>query len=73
MGETAGLGATLVGFCVGGDKVEYQGWIFIKNDDEKNCTLVAKERKWKGKKSCPKSEANGKKLDLSKVKCFHCH
>ena len=33
--------------------------------------LVAKERKGKGKKFHSKSEAKGKKLDLSKVKCFH--
>jgi hypothetical protein len=35
--------------------------------------LDAKERKGKGKKFHSKSESNGKKLDLSKVKCFHCH
>ena len=45
----------------------------LKNDDEHNYSLDAKERKGKGKKSHPKSEAKGKKLDLSKVKCFHCH
>ena len=44
-----------------------------KNDDEENFTLASKERKGKGKKSHPKSEAKGKKLDLSKVKCFHYH
>ena len=44
-----------------------------KNEDEENFTLVSKARKGKGKKSHPKSEAKGKKLDLSKVKCFHCH
>ena len=44
-----------------------------KNDNEDNCALAAKARKVKGKKSHPKSEAKGKKLDLSKVKCFHCH
>ena len=35
--------------------------------------MAAKERKGKGKKFHPKSEAKGKKLDLSKVKRFHCH
>ena len=35
------------------------------NDDEENCTLAAKERKLKGNKFHPKSEAKGKKLDLS--------
>ena len=45
----------------------------LKNDDEDNCTLVAKERRGKVNKSHPKSKAKGKKLDLSKVKCFHCH
>ena len=44
-----------------------------KNEDEENFTLVAKARKGKGNKSHPKSKANGKKQDLSKVKCFHCH
>ena len=34
--------------------------------------MAAKARKGKGKKSS-KSEAKGKKQDLSKVKCFHCH
>ena len=44
-----------------------------KNDDEENFTLATKARKGKVKKSHPKSEAKGKNLDLSKVKCFHCH
>ena len=35
--------------------------------------MAAKARKGKGNKSNPKSEAKGKTLDLSKVKCFHCH
>ena len=35
--------------------------------------MAAKARKWKGNKSHPKSETKGKKLDFSKVKCFHCH
>ena len=35
--------------------------------------MAAKVRKGKGKKSHSKFEAKGKKLDLSKVKCFHCH
>ena len=35
--------------------------------------MVAKVRKGKGKKFPSKSEAKGKKQDLSKVKCFHCH
>ena len=44
-----------------------------KHDDEEDCALATKARKGKGNKSHPKSEAKGKKLDLSKVKCFHCH
>ena len=44
-----------------------------KNDDEENCAFAAKARKGKENKFPPKSEAKGKKLDLSKVKCFHCH
>jgi hypothetical protein len=44
-----------------------------KRDDEEDCSLNAKERKGKGKKFHSKSESKVKKLDLSKVKCFHCH
>ena len=44
-----------------------------KNEDEENFTLAAKARKGKGKKHPSKSDAKGKKQDLSKVKCFHCH
>jgi hypothetical protein len=43
-----------------------------KRDDEEDCSLIAKERKGKGKKFQSKSESKFKKLDLSKVKCFHC-
>ena len=43
--------------------------------DEENFTLAAKEMKGKGKKSYSKSESRkeGKKRDMSKVKCFHYH
>ena len=44
-----------------------------KNEDEENFALAAKARKGKGNKFPSKSEAKGKKQDLSKVKCFHCH
>jgi hypothetical protein len=44
-----------------------------KHDDEEDCALDAKARKGKGKKFHSKYESKGKKLDLSKVKCFHCH
>jgi hypothetical protein len=44
-----------------------------KHDDEEDCSLTAKARKGKGKKFHPKFESKVKKLDLSKVKCFHCH
>ena len=44
-----------------------------KHDDEEDCALAAKARKGKGKKFPSKSNAKGKKQDLSKVKCFHCH
>ena len=44
-----------------------------KNEDEENFTLTAKVRKGKGKKNHSKSSAKGKKQDLSKVNCFHCH
>ena len=35
--------------------------------------MASKERKGKGNKFPPKSEAKGKTLYLSKVKCFHYH
>jgi hypothetical protein len=44
-----------------------------KRDDEEDCALISKERKGKGKKFHPKFESKVKMLDLSKVKCFHCH
>ena len=43
-----------------------------KASDEENCTLAAKAKKGKNKKSS-QSGAKGKKQDMSKVKCFHCH
>jgi len=46
-----------------------------KTDDEENCALASKERKGKGKISHSKSYSyhGGKKKDMKKVKCFHCH
>ena len=44
-----------------------------KHDDEEDCALATKSRKRKGNKFHSKYESKGKKLDLSKVKCFHCH
>jgi hypothetical protein len=43
------------------------------HDDEEDCALTTKARKGKGKKFHSNSESKVKKLDLSKVKCFHCH
>jgi hypothetical protein len=43
-----------------------------KHDYEEDFDLVAKARKEKGNKFHSKSESKCKKLDLSKVKCFHC-
>ena len=45
-----------------------------KTDDEENCALTSKEKKGKGKKSYSKYETGkeGKKQDMSKVKCFNC-
>eukprot|EP00253_Pinus_taeda_P006682 PITA_06682 len=40
--------------------------------DEENCALAAKAKKGKTKKASH-SGAKGKKQDMSKVKCFHCH
>ena len=64
---------TLVRSCVGGDKTDARDGSSLKNEDEENCTLATKARKGKGNKFQSKSEAKGKKQDLSKVKCFHCH
>ena len=46
-----------------------------KIDDEENCALDGKGKKGKGKKSFSKYETGkeGKKKDMSKVKCFNCH
>ena len=46
-----------------------------KQDDEENIALVSKVRKGKGNVSHPKSGSShgGKKIDKSKVRCFHCH
>ena len=35
--------------------------------------MASKEKKGKGKKFHSKAESKGKKQDMSKVKCFHCH
>eukprot|EP00253_Pinus_taeda_P001491 PITA_01491 len=44
-------------------------------NDEENCALVIKVKKGKGKASYSKSDSyhGGKKKDMMKVKCFHCH
>ena len=44
-----------------------------KHDHEENFSLAAKAKKGKEKKFHSKSESKGKKQDMSKVKCFHCH
>ena len=46
-----------------------------KTDDEEIFSLDGKENKGKGKKSYYKYEIDkeGKKRDMSRVKCFHCH
>ena len=46
-----------------------------KTNDEENCALIGKAKKGKGKKSYSKSEfgKEGKKHDMSRVKCFHFH
>ena len=43
-----------------------------KGADEENCALMSKAKKGKGKKTSH-SGAKGKKQDMAKVKCFHCH
>ena len=35
--------------------------------------MAAKARKGKIKKNASQSDVKGKKHDMSKVKCFHCH
>ena len=44
-----------------------------KLSDEEDFTLATKARKGKSKKNASQSGAKGKKQDMSKVKCFHCH
>ena len=46
-----------------------------KFDDEENCALAIKAKKGKGKASHSKLDSyhGGKKKDMTKVKCFHCH
>jgi len=46
-----------------------------KTDNEENFALAIKEKKRKGKSSHSKSDSyhGGKKKDMMKVKCFHCH
>ena len=46
-----------------------------KNDDEEYFALAAKVNKGKGNKFHSKFESSkdGKKRDMSRVKCFHCH
>lgn len=44
-----------------------------KQDDEENLALANKAKKGKGKASQSKSSHGGKKVDKSKVRCFHCH
>jgi hypothetical protein len=43
------------------------------HDDEEDFSLAAKEKKGKGNKFHSKTESKGKKMDLSKVKCFYYH
>eukprot|EP00253_Pinus_taeda_P013725 PITA_13725 len=43
-----------------------------KASNEENCDLAAKPKKGKNKKAFH-SCAKGKKHDMSKMKCFHCH
>ena len=63
----------MVGSSVGGVQGEHHNGSSSKHDDEEDCSLAAKPRKGKGKKFHSKSESKGKKLDLSKVKCFYCY
>eukprot|EP00253_Pinus_taeda_P023681 PITA_23681 len=44
-----------------------------KQDDEENLALASRAKKGKGKVSQSKSSHGGKKVDKSKVRCFHCH
>jgi len=51
---------------------KYENGSSSKVSDEENCALVFKAKKGKSKKAS-QSGAKGKKQDMSKVKCFHCH
>ena len=47
----------------------------FKNEDEEYCALASKVKKGKRNKFHSKSDFDkyGKKRDMSRVKCFHCH
>ena len=51
---------------------KYENGSSSKVSDEENCALVAKAKKGKNEKAS-QSGTKGKKQDMSKVKCFHCH
>ena len=54
--------------------MEYKDGSSSKNEDEEDCALATKVKKGKGKKLYSKSKSkNGKKQDMPRVKCFHCH
>jgi len=46
-----------------------------KASDEENCAFATKARNGKEKRSLSESSSSndGKKVDKSKVRCFHCH
>jgi hypothetical protein len=64
---------TVVGSSARGVRWNTRDGSSSKRDDEQYCALTAKARKGKGKKFHPNFESKVRKLDLSKVKCFHCH
>ena len=51
---------------------KYENGSSSKVSDEENCALAAKAKKGKNEKPSH-SSVKGKKQDMSKVKCFHCH
>jgi hypothetical protein len=63
----------MVESCAGGVRGNTRDGSSLKHDDEEDFSLTAKARKGKGNKFHSKSDSKEKKMDLSKVKCFHCH
>lgn len=68
------MGALIVQLGTGINKAKYQRWNPIQREEE-DLALVSKGMNTKGKKFQGEVDSiqEGKKKDLSKIKCFNCH